>query len=97
MSYPDRDYYITFLFEQLETFNTSVASTSTPTVGRPKSYADEWLIVLFALLTLKGIYCFKAQHRWLKIHLPQMPQFNLQTVPRACDAVTPIQATRLSA
>ena len=81
MSYPDRDYYITFLFEQLETFNTSVASTSTPTVGRPKSYADEWLIVLFALLTLKGIHSFKAQHRWLEIHLPEMPRFNLQTVP----------------
>ena len=81
MSYPDRDYYITFLFEQLETFNTSVASVSTPTVGRPKSYTDDWLIVLFALLTLKGIYCFKAQHRWLKLHLPQMPRFNLQTIP----------------
>lgn len=81
MSYPDRDYYITFLFEQLETFNSSVASASTPTLGRPKSYADEWLIVLFALLTLKGIYSFKAQHRWLEIHLPEMPRFNLQTVP----------------
>ena len=81
MSYPDRNYYITFLFEQLETFNTSVASVSTPTVGRPKSYTDDWLIVLFALLTLKGIYCFKAQHRWLEIHLPEMPRFNLQTIP----------------
>ena len=81
MSYPDRDYYITFLFEQLETFNTSVESESSPTLGRPKSYADESLIVLFAILTLKGIYSFKAQHRWLKIHLPQMPWFNLPTVP----------------
>lgn len=81
MSYPDRDYYITFLFEQLESFNTSVASASKPTVGRPQSYSDDWLIVLFAILTLKGIYCFKAQHRWLKIHLPEMPRFNLPTVP----------------
>lgn len=81
MSYPDRDYYITFLFEQLETFNTSVGSESSPAPGRPKSYADECLIVLFAILTLKGIYSFKAQHRWLKIHLPEMPRFNLPTVP----------------
>ena len=81
MSYPDRDYYITFLFEQLETFNTSVGSESTPTLGRPKSYADDCLIVLFALLTLKGIYSFKAQHRWLEIHLPGLPRFNLQTAP----------------
>jgi len=81
MSYPDRDYYITFLFEQLETFNTSVESESCPTLGRPKSYADESLIVLFAILTLKGIYAFKAQHRWLKLHLPKMPWFNLPTVP----------------
>ena len=81
MGYPDSDDYITFLFEQLETFNTSVSSKSTPTVGRPQSYADEWLIVLFALLTRKGIYSFKEQHRWLKIHLPGMPRFNQQTVP----------------
>ena len=81
MGYPDRDYYITFLFEQLETFNTSIGSESPPTLGRPKSYADEWLIVLFAILTLKGIYSFKAQHRWLEIHLPGIPQLNLQTVP----------------
>ena len=79
MSYPDSDYYITFLFEQLETFNTSVGSESRPAVGRPKSYTDEWLIVLFALLTLKGIYSFKAQHRWLEIHLP--PWFNLPIIP----------------
>ncbi len=81
MGYPDSDYYITFLFEQLETFNTSIASESTPALGRPKSYTDACLIVLFALLTLKGIYSFKAQHRWLEMHLPGVSQFKLQSVP----------------
>lgn len=81
MGYPDSDYYITFLFEQLETFNTSVASESTPALGRPKSYADACLIVLFALLTLKGIYCFKAQHRWLEVHPQWVPRLKLPSVP----------------
>lgn len=81
MDYPDSDYYITFLFEQLETFNTSVASASRPSLGRPKSYADERLIVLFAVLTLKGIYCFKAQHRWLKIHPQWVLRLKLPSVP----------------
>ena len=31
MGYPDSDYYITFLFEQLEDFNASVSSTQTET------------------------------------------------------------------
>ena len=48
MGYPDSDYYITFLFEQLEEFNASISATP----GRPQSYADNSLIVLFAILTL---------------------------------------------
>ena len=66
MSYPDHEYYITFLFERLEDFKASVDAPQPQTYGRPKSYADENLIVLLAILTLKGIYSFKAQHRWLK-------------------------------
>ena len=66
MGYPDRAYYITFLFERLEDFTASVDAVLPKTYGRPKSYADESLIVLLAILTLKGIYSFKAQHRWLQ-------------------------------
>ena len=81
MGYPDRDYYITFLFEQLEEFNASVSATQAKPSGRPKSYADNSLIVLLAILTLKGIYSFKAQHRWLEIHPQELVRFKLDSVP----------------
>ena len=74
MGCPDRAYYITFLFERLEDFNAALPKT----YGRPKSYADESLIVLLAILTLKGIYSFKAQHRWLKTHPQWLCHFKLE-------------------
>ena len=49
MGYPDRAYYITFLFERLEDFTASVDAALPKTYGRPKSYADESLIVLLAI------------------------------------------------
>ena len=78
MSYPDHEYYITFLFERLEDFKASVDAPQPQTYGRPKSYADENLIVLLAILTLKGIYSFKAQHRWLKTHPQWLCHFKLE-------------------
>ena len=81
MSYPDHEYYITFLFERLEDFKASVDAPQPQTYGRPKSYADENLIVLLAILTLKGIYSFKAQHRWLKTHPQWLCHFKLEKVP----------------
>ena len=81
MSYPDHEYYITFLFERLEDFKASVNAPQPQTYGRPKSYADENLIVLLAILTLKGIYSFKAQHRWLKTHPQWLCHFKLEKVP----------------
>ena len=81
MRYPDSDYYITFLFEHLEDFNVSGQSKSPLPQGRPKSYTDDSLIVLFAILTLKGIHSFKAQHRWLNIHPQWLMRLKLQCVP----------------
>ena len=37
MSYPDHEYYITFLFERLEDFKASVDAPQPQTYGRPKS------------------------------------------------------------
>ena len=81
MSYPDREYYITFLFEQLDHFNASSHALPPERYGRPKSYTDDSLIVLFALLTLKGIHSFKAQHRWLKLHPQWVCRVKLACVP----------------
>ncbi len=81
MGYPDSTYYITFLFEQLDHFNASSHAPPPESHGRPKSYTDDCLIVLFAILTLKGPHRFKAQHRWLKLHPQWLCRLKLACVP----------------
>ena len=81
MSYPDIEYYITFLFEQLDHFKASNHAPRPESHGRPKSYRDDCLIVLFAILTLKGIHRFKAQHRWLNLHPQWACRLKLACVP----------------
>lgn len=81
MSYPDSAYYITFMFEQLDHFNASSHAPPPERYGRPKSYTDASLIVLFAILTLKGLHRFKAQYRWLKLHPQWLCRLKLACVP----------------
>ena len=63
MRYPDREYYITLLFQLLEEFEASDTCKSTECRGRPQVYPDRSLIVFFAIMILKHIHRFKAQHR----------------------------------
>ncbi len=81
MGYPDREYYITFLFEQLDHFNASIDAPRPKNYGRPKLYTDDGLLVLFAILTLKGLHHFNAQHRWLKLHPQWLCRLQLASVP----------------
>ena len=54
MSYPDHEYYITFLFERLEDFKASVDAPQPQTYGRPKSYADEKPDCAFGYIDAQG-------------------------------------------
>ena len=74
MRYPDRAYYITLLFQLLEEFEASDTSTPTTRRGTPQVYPDRSLIVFFAIMILKHIHWFKAQHRWLWGHLDWLPR-----------------------
>ena len=53
MCYPDRDHYITLLFQLLEEFEASVDSNRTERRGRPKVHPDSSLIVFFTVMELK--------------------------------------------
>ena len=81
MCYPDRDYYITLLFQFLEGFEASDTFKRTERRGHPQVYPDRSLIVFFAMMTLKAVNQFKAQHRWLVINPDWLPRLNLETVP----------------
>ena len=81
MCYPDRDYYITLLFQLLEEFEALDTFKPTEHRGAPQVYPDRSLIVFFAIMVLKAVHRFKAQHRWLWVHLDWLPSLKLETVP----------------
>ena len=81
MSYPDREDYITLLFQLLEEFEASDTNTPTERRGAPRVYPDRSLIVFFAIMVLKAVNRFKAQHRWLLAHPDWLPSLKLETVP----------------
>ena len=81
MSYPDEKYYITFFFQLYKDFEMSIKSNQTKGKGRTKSYADSSFIVFFAIMELRGINRFKAQHLFLQTHPNKWKQFNLDSVP----------------
>ena len=81
MCYPDREYYITLLFQLFEEFEASDTFKRTERRGHPQVYPDSSLIVFFAIMTLKAVNRFKAQHRWLVAHPDWLPRLRLETVP----------------
>ena len=81
MSYPDSGYYITLLFQLLEEFEGLDTDTPTKRRGHPQVYPDHSLIVFFAIMILKHIHRFKAQHRWLLVNPDWLPRLHLETVP----------------
>ena len=81
MSYPDSGYYITLLFQFLEEFEASDTDTPTKRRGHPQVYPDRSLIVFFAIMLLKQIHRFKAQHRWLLVNPDWVSRLYLEIVP----------------
>ena len=81
MCYPDRNSYITFLFQLLEEFEASVHSNRTARRGCPKVHSDSSLIVFFAVMELKEVSRFKAQHTWLRANPHWLQTLKLDTVP----------------
>ena len=81
MCYPDSEYYITLFFQLLEEFEAAIPLNRTERRGAPKMYPDRSLIVFFAIMILKQIHRFKAQHRWLFTHADWLATLNLDTCP----------------
>lgn len=79
MSYPDQRYYITFFTQCYKDFEKSLAPTVC--VSHPKMYSDSLLIIFFAIMTLKQINHFKAQHAFLLEHPDWVKKLKFKSVP----------------
>ena len=91
MSYPDRDDYITLLFQLLEEFEGLDTLERTERRGAPQVYPDGSLIVFFAIMVLKAVHRFKAQHRWLLTHPDWLPRLKFEKVPSRGDSLSALQ------
>jgi hypothetical protein len=69
------DVYFT-LFAQFEQAHAPVAGR-----GRPLTYAQRVLIVVFTLMLIRRITEFKAQRRWLETHPVEAAQLGLHKLP----------------
>ena len=68
MSYPDMKDYITFFSKRYKDFEKFISSNESKPKGRPKVHPDCLLVIFFAIMILKGIHQFKAQHAFLIEH-----------------------------
>ena len=81
MSYPDQRYYITFFTKRYKDFEKSISSNASKPKGRPKVHPDCSLVIFFAIMILKGIHQFKAQHAFLFEHLDWVRKFKFKSIP----------------
>jgi hypothetical protein len=79
MDAPTRADYVRYystLFDRFEQAQPTVSHR-----GRPFTYAQRLLIVLFTCMLLRRITEFKAQHRWLSTHRADAQQLGFTAIP----------------
>lgn len=81
MSYPDMKDYITFFTKRYKDFEKSISSNESEPKGRPKVHSDNSLIIFFAIMMLKGINQFKAQHVFLLEHPDWVKKLKFKSIP----------------
>ena len=78
MEQPTLTAYVQTISTLFERFEQQQATTKR---GRPFTYAEHVLIVVFVILHLHRIFRFKAQRRWLAAHPALRAQLGLPTLP----------------
>lgn len=81
MSYPDIVYYTTFFSQRYKDFEKSISSNESKPKGRPKVHPDSSLIIFFAIMILKGVHQFKAQHAFLLEHPDWLKKLKFKSIP----------------
>lgn len=81
MAEPTLTDYIHIIFTLFEMFVHYQQQNTTTKRGRPFTFAEKAMIVLFTLLQFRRIYHFKAQQRWLTANPEMMVLLGLEQVP----------------
>ena len=81
MSYPDMKDYITFFSKRYKDFEKFISSNEAKPKGRPKVHPDCLLVIFFAIMILKGIHQFKAQHAFLIEHPDWVKKLKFKSIP----------------
>jgi|SRR3990172_1307943 len=79
MQAPTRADYVRVYFTLFDYFEQ--ARGKTVHCGHPFEYADQVLIVFFTMMSIRRITAFKAQHRWLRQHLPEAIPLGFEHIP----------------
>ena len=81
MCYPDRRYYITFFFQLYRDFQKSTHADKNTSKGRPQVYPESSLIIFFAIMMIRRIHRFKAQHDFLVEHSEWVKRLKFEGIP----------------
>lgn len=60
--------YVQLVYTLFDLFAQWQAQSESQKAGRPFTYSEKAMIVLFVLMQFRRIFKFKAQHRWLESH-----------------------------
>jgi len=79
MPHPNKDDYITFLFNLIDEFQNAQTQNKQP--GHPYDYETRSLICFFAIMILKRCFAFKAMNRWLKLNANEAQKLGFSSIP----------------
>lgn len=82
MAEPTLTDYVHSIFTLFEMFVHDQQHNHAPKPGRPFTFAEKAMIVLFTMFQFRRSFRFKAQHRWLMAHPEMLAMLGFQQVPQ---------------
>jgi len=73
--------YVHLIFTLFDLFAQQQAGNNGPKRGKPFTFAEKAMIVLFTLFQFRRIFHFKAQQRWLKANPEMLPLLGFEQLP----------------
>lgn len=81
MAEPTLTDYVHIIYTLFDMFVQQQHSNHPSEPGRPFTFSEKAMIVLFTICQFRRIFRFQAQHRWLKAHPEMLALLGLERVP----------------
>lgn len=81
MAEPTLTDYVHIIFTLFDMFVQYQQQNNAPKPGRPFTFAEKAMIVLFTMFQFRRIFRFKAQQRWLMAHPEMLAMLGFEHVP----------------